>query len=81
MGTIDGTDWYFEKIVDPLIENASPKGWNKVGNINYLVSMGNNVRVFTNIVNRETVSYYNQQFNFDYNKNDSNDKNKYILCY
>ncbi|ORX41553.1 hypothetical protein BCR36DRAFT_375181 [Piromyces finnis] len=76
MGTIDGDDWYFKIIENAFIKNASPNGWNKVGNINYYVTMGNNARVYSNIENRETIADYNQQFNFRYNKNFSNDKNK-----
>jgi len=76
MGTIDGDDWYFKIIEDPSIKNASPNGWNKIGNINYFVTMGNNVRVFTNIERRETVSDFSQQFNFQFDKNYMNDMKK-----
>ncbi|OUM60271.1 hypothetical protein PIROE2DRAFT_14019 [Piromyces sp. E2] len=76
MGTRNGNDWYFKTIDDPSIKNASPNGWNKVGNVNYKVTMGNNARVFSDIEKRETVADFNQNFNFEYDENLSDEENK-----
>ncbi|OUM63554.1 hypothetical protein PIROE2DRAFT_9832 [Piromyces sp. E2] len=69
-------NWRITSASNPEIKNASPYGWNKIGNITYHVPFGNNVKVYSDYKDRSTFTKYfvesNFNFDFDYNKNYSN---------
>ncbi|OUM67154.1 hypothetical protein PIROE2DRAFT_5416, partial [Piromyces sp. E2] len=70
-GDNEGREWEITSAANPEIKNASPYGWNKIGNITYNVPFGNNVKMYDDYKARNTFTeiFDESNFNFDFDIN------------